>query len=169
MAVVVSVGLLLTSLLQIWGLGLLLPQEVPVHFDLNGEPDRFSGRAEFLWTMSGLVVGITTMMFFFCWVTPRIPESMVNIPNKEYWLAPERREASYQRIQSMLVWVGSFTTLLFSAIAFLSWMVGMKYLASISPWVWILVAVYMIAIMFMCLGGFQKTPDSEPVDRSAAS
>ena len=169
LAVFVSVGLLVISLIQIWGLGVLLPQEVPIHFDWNGDPDRFTSRAGFLWSMTGLVIGTTAFLLFFGWLTPKIPDSMINLPNKEYWLAPERRETSHRRIQLMLVWVGSLTTLLFSAIAFLSWLVGMQYLANISPWVWIVVAVYTVAIMYMCLGGFSKPADSIETNRTTVS
>ena len=153
---VFSIGLAVIVLLQIWILGIQLPPEVPIHFDFNGEPDGFSSRSTHLWTMSSLVVGTTLFFLFFCWLTPKIPDSMVNLPDKEYWLAEERRSETYVRIQLMLIWVGVLTTLLFSTLAFFSWLVGMNYLASISPWIWLVTLIYMVAIVSICLGQFRK-------------
>ncbi len=155
-AMVFSVGLAMIVLLQVWILGVQLPGEVPIHFDLNGEPDRYSSRETHLWTMTGLVIGTTAFLLMVSWVTPKIPDSMINMPNKDYWFAPERRATSITKVQTTLVWVGVLTTLLFSSLAFLSWLVGMQYAASISPWIWIAVVLYMVATMYLCLSNFRQ-------------
>lgn len=156
-AIAFFIALAVFTLLQIWFLGNQLPAEVPVHFGIDGQPDRFSSRGEHLWTMTSLVIGTTIFLLGICWLTPKIPDSMINLPNKEYWLAPERRQATIIRVQTMLVWVGVLTTLLFSTLAFLSWLVGMQYAASISPWFWIAVVIYMGTTMYLCLGNFRLT------------
>jgi hypothetical protein len=36
------------------------------------------------------------------WVLPLFPNSMINVPHREYWLAPERRAQTLGAMKSML-------------------------------------------------------------------
>jgi uncharacterized membrane protein len=67
------------------------PPQVPVHYGLNGTPDRW-GSSMSLLVMHACIIGLGTLLFL---ALPefvrRAPSSMLNLPNKEYWLSPERR------------------------------------------------------------------------------
>lgn len=52
--------------------------------------------------MAALFIGIGKLL-------PRIPNSMINIPNREYWLAPERRAETMSANESVLVWIAACT------------------------------------------------------------
>ena len=39
----------------------------------------------------------------------KMPVSIINLPNKDYWLAPERREASFDYLSGWMFWFGSAT------------------------------------------------------------
>lgn len=71
-----------------------LPDRVATHFNWNGVPDDWmtkSAATALMLAMQLLVpwflVGITAM-------TAWMPVSLINIPHREYWLAPERRRES---------------------------------------------------------------------------
>jgi hypothetical protein len=43
---------------------------------------------------------------------PKMPVSLINLPNKEYWLGPERKEETFSLIRESFLWFGSATMLL---------------------------------------------------------
>jgi hypothetical protein len=73
------------------------PERVPVHFTLNGVPDAWGSPIELLVTLT-CVIGLFTAGFLALPALFRLtlrctPPSMMSLPHKEYWLAPERRDA----------------------------------------------------------------------------
>src|SRR5262245_44660873 len=44
--------------------------------------------------MVGLTVGTPLLLALPGWLIQRVPLSMINLPHKEYWLAPERRAST---------------------------------------------------------------------------
>ncbi len=72
-----------------------LPDPVASHFNGAGRPDGWMSRAQYL-----IFIGL--FGFFFPLViaastsiTRLLPDKFVNIPNRDYWLAPERRSATF--------------------------------------------------------------------------
>jgi uncharacterized membrane protein len=90
---------------------------VASHFDVNGHANAFMPKQDFL-KLHLVVVGLLALMFL---VLPaligRLPAGMVNLPNKDYWLAPERRKQTMGIIQGHLVGFGD-AMLLFLFVAF---------------------------------------------------
>jgi len=39
----------------------------------------------------------------------RVPVSLINLPNKDYWLAPERKQESLRSLERDLEWMGVLT------------------------------------------------------------
>jgi hypothetical protein len=79
---------------RLWSLS---PDVMAVHFNALGNPDRFVPRFEFfsdevktvfVVIVLGLVVQLLPMI---------LPVEWINMPNREYWLSPERREATIDR------------------------------------------------------------------------
>lgn len=131
-------------------LGVFLPQQVPIHFDIQGNPDGFSDRNTYILLMSLLLAGNLVFFLTMPWLVRRTPDSLINFPDKEYWLAPERRAATMSRIQSLLFNVGTATGLLFTLIFFLGWRVGMGYAKSINPWFWVALSLYLAFVFGSC-------------------
>jgi uncharacterized membrane protein len=73
-----------------------LPEPVATHFDGAGRPDDWMSRrgyALFMFAFGiGLPLAIVSVMRFVAWRFP----ARINIPNRGYWLAPERRERTLQ-------------------------------------------------------------------------
>src|SRR4029077_17939993 len=51
-------------------------------------------RGAYLGLMIGLTVGLPFLLALPGWLMQRVPLSLVRLPHKEYWLAPERRAAT---------------------------------------------------------------------------
>lgn len=106
-------GLLVLELVAIWGIGLglffRLPPVVPVHFTLQGEPDRYGSRIELLFLLPALSIVPVLFLAIVRWrfvLVNRFPY-LINLP--AFFLAlpslpPERRSAWFNRyIEAMMV------------------------------------------------------------------
>ena len=98
----------------------LLPVRIASHFDGSGQPDGWMSRSEYLWTIAVLVVGISLLFIVPLLFIRRIPHSLVNIPNKEYWLSPEHKEEYISYISSYLLWMQCFIVVFFAGMHFLT-------------------------------------------------
>ena len=92
-----------------------LPERVATHFSADGTPDGWMDRDEnvsFVATMGigipWLVVGLGLLIRFF-------PNSLFNLPNKDYWLSPERKALTCFYVCRYLTWLMCITVLLFAA------------------------------------------------------
>ena len=90
---------------------LILPKRVATHFGISGEPDAWGPKTVFfLWyliisaILSGLVMVVNHSLK---------PGKLVwlNIPDKNYWLAPERIHATLKYVRSSMLLFGSGTLL----------------------------------------------------------
>jgi hypothetical protein len=71
-----------------------LPPLVASHFGGDGMPNGHMPRGAYLAFMLAIGVGVPLLMGFLpAKMARRFPERL-NLPNREYWLAPERREAT---------------------------------------------------------------------------
>lgn len=82
----------------------MLPSRVASHFDAAGNANGWSSRGSFVVQHVGISTLITFVFAGIAMWLQRIPVSMVNLPNREHWLAPERREASMRWIERHLLW-----------------------------------------------------------------
>ena len=94
-----------------------LPMRMASHFDAAGQVNAFMPKDAFF-VVHLAVLGLMTLVFL---LTPALivvlPPGMINLPNKDYWLAPERRVHTAQKLQSFLVGFGN-VTLLFLLLVF---------------------------------------------------
>ncbi|HXY61410.1 MAG TPA: DUF1648 domain-containing protein [Nitrospirota bacterium] len=102
----ISLVLIGIGILQMLFYAPRLPEHMASHFGGSGDPNGWSGKAAFF----GIYAGILVMVFLLFHALPgllsRFPDAMINLPNKEYWLAPERRASTFSRIKDYFVSMG---------------------------------------------------------------
>lgn len=76
----------------------VLPDRVAMHFDLNGTPNGWGSVERHVALMIGLQTFMLLLIDVLPWIVRKVPSEMINIPNREYWLASERREETVVRI-----------------------------------------------------------------------
>lgn len=105
----------------------LLPDTVASHFGPGGAADGWSSKSSFL-TLYVVIVVITIGPFIgLPFLLRHLPDSFINLPNKEYWLAPERREETLRSIGTNLLWLGNATLMLLTHI------MGVTMAANLEP------------------------------------
>jgi uncharacterized membrane protein len=101
----------------------LLPGRVASHFGASGLPDAWSSREAFI-RMYLIVMALIVAAFpGIGFLLRKTPTSLINLPNKDYWLAPERREETIEYLANQFLWFGSATLLLLFDIFHQSFMV----------------------------------------------
>ena len=104
-----------------------LPEQVAVHFNAAGEADGWASKPGLVAIYLGTFPVLAAMFVGIAWGLRKLPASMINLPNKDYWLAPERREATLAFLASWLLWMGNATLL------FLVVVLHLTLLANLQP------------------------------------
>jgi hypothetical protein len=85
-----------------------LPDRVASHFDFQGRPNDFMGRTGYRLFMAGFGC-------LFPWLMPGIAlflrrsQAKLNLPNRDYWLAPERRDETYAYFFRHSLWFAALS------------------------------------------------------------
>lgn len=117
--------LVVLSIAQLAYYNSILPDQIVSHFNLKGEADNWSNKRDVLFGHLGLILFFASMFLFTSWITFKLPDSFVNLPHKNYWLAPERRKQSLDSIATFLVWIGNVVIIFFMVIVNLSYQVSL--------------------------------------------
>jgi uncharacterized membrane protein len=94
-----------------------LPERVASHFNAGGQADGWTTKGQF----AGMWVAVIAMLAFMFGMTLVIisiaPAGSFNLPNRDYWLAPERAAATRRMVVQRMLW---FMAALMLFIAYLS-------------------------------------------------
>ena len=91
-----------------------MPERMASHFNAAGQPDAWISRNAFFSLFLGLQIFMAALLLGLGRFGRLLPESLINLPHKEYWLAPERREGTFRRVESCMVWIAVATAALLS-------------------------------------------------------
>jgi uncharacterized membrane protein len=120
-----------------------LPHVVASHFGAAGRPNGWMSREAFV----GVYVGVVLLLTVVFSTIRFVPPSLWNLPNKEYWLAPERRAATVTRVAGEMTSFANATLALLLAtfeLAFRANLPGGTFAAEV---MWVVLGVYLIFIV----------------------
>ena len=109
LALIVLLGL---ALVQSWVAYPEMPERMASHFGPGGQADGYSGKGTFFALFALLEVLIVAMFLGLPRLVGLLPPSLVNLPNRDYWLAPERVGQAQRLIARQMSGMG-LATLLF--------------------------------------------------------
>ena len=144
--------LLLTLIVVVWQIVYWYPQLpdiIPSHFDAQGNVDGEMAKTPFLVLMAVLNAVFLIGFPLLGKLLSKLPDSLINLPNKEYWLAPERRESTVAQTTNFLAAIGWITSWLMIGITQLSALVAINSRETINPESWVLIGGYLVAIFGM--------------------
>lgn len=127
-----------------------LPEQVARHFNASGQPGAKGNKMQFL-VVYLATVGIMAAVFLgFGFLLPKVSNSAFNLPNKDYWLAPERRQQTLDSVLSSVFWLGSMTMLLLLDIFHQSVLVHLGKTATLGHF-WISLSIYLAITVWVCI------------------
>lgn len=87
-----------------------LPEQV-------GDPGKTMNRSGFVALMVAMSVYVPLQCTVgVAWLLRRLPPTLINLPNKDFWLAPERRESTLQMLGDHMRWLGLLLLLLLAGV-----------------------------------------------------
>jgi serine/threonine-protein kinase len=146
-----------------------LPLVVASHFDAAGHPNAHMPRDNYIVLYMALLVLVPSCVAALPWFISKIPMAYVNLPNRTYWLAPEKMAETKQVLQSYMI------TLAIGLVCFLTgihWLVLKAHQnnstdipAQIpSHWLWIGTGLFVALTLlwsFRLNARFKQMPDSQ--------
>lgn len=113
----------------VWFSGQAMPAVVASHFGSSGRADAFMPREGYVRFMTALVLLLPALVVYLPnWLLARIGFA-VNLPNKQYWMAPERREETLAYLRDNTFRLGY---LLVGLLVYVHWLV-VRANASVPP------------------------------------
>lgn len=97
-----------------------LPPVVASHFAAGGSADGFLPRGGYVALMLSLTVGLPLLLVLLSSLVRLLPPRLINLPARDYWLAPERSAET----RAFLQWHGAFLGVLLALfLCFVHWLV----------------------------------------------
>lgn len=120
-----------------------LPDRMASHFDAAGQVDGYQSKAAFAATSVAIQLFQIGLFTSLPWLLMRAPAQLVNMPNRDYWLAPERRAATVGRLTGLLDWFNCATLALLAGTFELVLRANLQGQALDSRAMWTLLALYL--------------------------
>ncbi len=142
----------------------LLPPRIASSFDLAGKPEGWAGKNEFCLTYAGTLLVAGAVFVGLALAVGKTPSRLVSLPNKDYWLAPERRGETHRFLSVWLLWMGNATLVFLMAAMHLVMAANLRPPPDLGPWIWGLVAAYLLFTAAWCAVLYWrfKKPAGEP-------
>jgi hypothetical protein len=100
---------------------LRLPAEIAVHFGANGRGDSLGGSEFYLFLNTGLHVSLTMLFLLIPKYLHKMPPSLLNLPNKSYWLKTENLEEARRLLNRLMSMFGASVNLYLILAGYLSY------------------------------------------------
>ena len=120
----------------------VLPSRVAIHYGANGMANGWAPN----YVNALLMTGTHVLLFCSIYLSSRFMfayQRMINLPNKGYWLAPERRQATLEYLSAWMLWFGAATLCLLLAITGMVLRANLIREHRLPGWSWMIVAAYL--------------------------
>lgn len=138
-----------------------LPARVASHFGREGQPDGWMSRDTHTMTQVGITLFIALLFFALAMFMPRLPDRFINLPHREYWLAPKRRAETFAWLSGMLLCLGAALQV------FLGWVFREVWQANQAPspvlkmnslWLQVSLAIIVMGLIITLMSRFRQPP-----------
>ena len=96
-----------------------LPARVASHFDIEGQPNGWMGRETCVGFTLAIGVIMPALVVGMMGGAGKIPVSFINLPHRDYWLAPERRQAALAILLRFSLWFACMNVLFVTGLQWL--------------------------------------------------
>jgi uncharacterized membrane protein len=144
--------LIALALLQAAHYAPLLPDPVASRFDSAGQPNDWMSRRAFVTLNLVMFLGMAALFLGLPPLLRKIPNEWINMPRKDYWLAPERRDATLDTIARWMEWLGAATLALLLGITQLTIEANLSGGQQLDNTAWVITAIYIVVMGAWVIG-----------------
>ena len=136
-AIVVSVA----EIVALYG---RLPPQVATHFDAQGRPDGWSTKEQFVGIALGSFAFVLISVMPIALIAYYAPISLINLPNKQYWLAPERESETRRVLAEWGYWFAAATLWLLTFVFHEAMVANLRQPPQMQPMGWLLGTYFVV-------------------------
>lgn len=132
----------------------LLPDRVPIHFGVGGDPDRWVGRTRAVLEMGMVLGGMVLLFAGLAAGMARVPPGLLNLPRKqkEWWTAePVRLDRLRAMLAEDVLVIGALTLALLGGVALLTGLTAYQQTPRLGPGAIVLIGAYVVALSVQVL------------------
>ena len=141
-----------------WHYG-LLPERVASHFDNAGVPNGWMPKGAFVITTLFVMSFTAVLQSVLAGYLTRLPNEAINLPNKEYWLAPERRQETLAVFADHQMQLAAATQALLTIVFHLVYQANLSPQPQLSNTTWlylVLFGAFMVWWVTSLIGRFRR-------------
>ena len=120
-----------------------LPAIVASHFDAQGNPNGWMSKEMFLIIEAALLIFVIGEFLLVPRFVRRMPRSLINMPNKDYWLSDAHREETFSIFRSYFEVFGAMIVVLFAVVNQFVYSANIAR-TNLSSSVWMVIAGFLV-------------------------
>ena len=104
----------------VWLTSFSLPDVVASHFGADGTANGTMSRGAYVGLMLAIVIGLPALLTIGPYFALGASKTRINLPNRDYWLAPERKAETVSYLRAQLA---RFSAVLIVFLCYMHWLV----------------------------------------------
>ncbi len=128
-----------------------LPEVMASHFDGAGAPNGWMSKPFFFLLEFVLLLIVIVNSAFLPFFMGILPDRLINIPNRSFWLTPERRPDAFHKLRNHFEWLGTLLLGLFIAINQTVILANLRAENLSSAAFWIIMAAFVACLVFWAI------------------
>lgn len=133
-----------------------LPEKMASHFNAAGEADGWMSKNSFFIFEGGILLLILAEFTLIPYLIKILPASLINLPNKDFWLAKERRTETFAAIGEYFEWFSILLLALFIAINQLVFRANLKQENLSATAIWLILGAFFAFTIFWLVKFFRR-------------
>jgi len=97
----------------------ILPENVAVHFSLGGDSNGWMSKVAYIITFGFMGTFSSLLVILSFYKFRSSTKNTINLPNRDYWLAPERFQQTIFDLMNFGIWFANVTLIIFIEAGFL--------------------------------------------------
>ena len=154
-SLLLAVGIL--TLVQVWMCSPNLPKRVASHFGPNGEADSWMPKTSFIGLHVGLQAACAALLVAIARFGSYLPDSLLNMPHKDYWLHPDRRHETLEYTEALLTCIAGLTAVFLAGVFHLVYQANVDGTNRLNTkWFLPLLLAYMVLMIWLIIRMFLR-------------
>jgi len=142
----------------------VLPAKMASHFDGAGRPNDWMAKGVFMAVYAGLIFGLAGIMILTALLIPKMPRFLVNLPHKEYRLAPQRRRQTLGCLPRSMFWFTDATLAFLIAVMQLTFHANLQPQPALGATFWVVTGAYTAVIVVWAICYYRRFRVPAPID-----
>lgn len=136
-----------------------LPERMASHFNAFGEPDRWMSKSGFMIFESIILLLVIGEFTLLPSLIKNLPDSLINLPNKDYWLAAERRDKTFSILKRFFEIFSILLLMLFISVNEFVFRANLNR-QELPNYVWLILLIFLAVVSYLTIrlsAKFKKT------------